>query len=51
MNSLIFLLNFLCGEGAVGPTGEVKMKAIHRKKYVILREQLSSPTGDKPSEI
>ena len=51
MNSWIFLLNFLCGEGAVGPTGEVKMKAIDRKEYLVLSEQLSSPTGDKPSEI
>lgn len=50
MNSWIFLLNFLCGKGGVGPPGEVKMKAIHGKEYLVLREQWRAPRGDKPSE-
>lgn len=50
MNTWIFLLNFLCGKGGAGPLGEVKVKAIHEKGDLVLREQLRSPTGDKPSE-
>lgn len=48
---LDLLLNFLCGKDGAGPPGEVKRKVICGNEYIVLREQLRSPGGDKASEI
>lgn len=48
---LEFLLNFLCGKDGAGLPEEVKIKEIRGKGYIVLREQLRSPRGDKPREI
>lgn len=50
-SSGFFFLKFLHGKADVGPLVWERMKTSYRKLYIVLREQSSSPKGDKPSEI